>query len=64
MKNKRLYRVDNGKIFGVCGGFGEYFDVDPTLIRVIWAVAIFAAGTGLIAYFICALCMPRKSQVM
>lgn len=64
MKNKKLYRVDDGKILGVCGGFAEYFDVDPTLIRVVWAVAAFAAGTGLLAYFICALCMPKKSQIM
>ncbi len=63
MKNKKLYRVEDGKILGVCGGFAEYFDVDPTLIRVCWAVAAFAAGTGLLAYFICAICMPRKSDI-
>ena len=64
MKNKKLYRVDNGKILGVCGGFAEYFDLDPTLIRVAWAVLVFAAGTGLLAYFICALIMPKKSEIM
>ena len=64
MKNKKLYRIDDGKILGVCGGFAEYFDLDPTLIRVVWAVAVFAAGTGLLAYFICALIMPKKSQIM
>ena len=64
MNTKKLYRVEDGKILGVCGGFAEYFGVDPTLIRVVWAVAAFAAGTGLIAYFICALCMPKKSQIM
>jgi len=64
MNNKKLYRVNNGKILGVCGGFAEYFDVDPTLIRVAWAVAAFAAGTGLLAYFICALIMPKKSEIM
>ena len=64
MKNKKLYRVDNGKILGVCGGIAEYFDLDPTLIRVVWAVAAFAAGTGLLAYFICALIMPKKSEIM
>ena len=61
MKNKKLYRVNDGKILGVCGGFAEYFDVDPTLIRVGWAVAAFAAGTGLLAYFICALVMPKQN---
>ena len=61
MKNKKLYRVNDGKILGVCGGLAEYFDVDPTLIRVCWAVAVLAAGTGLLAYFICALIMPKQN---
>ena len=63
-KNKRLYRIEEGaKIFGVCGGIAEYFDMDPTIIRVIWAVLAFAYGTGAIAYLICALCMPKKSDI-
>ena len=46
-KKKRLYRIEKGsKIFGVCGGFAEYLDIDPTIIRVIWAVLVFAYGTG------------------
>jgi len=63
---KRLYRTENNdaKVFGVCGGIAEYFDVDPTLIRIIWALMIFAVGTGLLAYFVCALCMPKKSEVI
>ena len=61
MKNKKLYRVNDGKILGVCGGLAEYFDVDPTLVRVCWVVAVFAAGTGLLAYFICALIMPKQN---
>ncbi len=64
-KKKRLYRLDGGdaKLFGVCGGIAEYFDVDPTIIRVIWAILIFAYGTGLLAYLVCALCMPKKSEI-
>ena len=64
-KKKRLYRVEEpeAKLFGVCGGLAEYFDVDPTIIRVIWAVLAFAYGTGVLAYFICALCMPKKSEI-
>ena len=62
---KRLYRTENhdAKLFGVCGGIAEYFDVDPTIVRVIWALMIFVVGTGLLAYFICALCMPKKSDI-
>lgn len=47
------------KIFGVCGGFADYFDVDPTLIRVLWLIALFFFGTGLLAYFVCAIVMPK-----
>lgn len=66
MENKkRLYRTEGSeaKIFGVCGGIAEYFDVDPTLVRIIWVIMVFAFGTGLLAYFICALCMPKKSDI-
>jgi len=64
-EKKRLYRTEepDAKVFGVCGGLAEYFDVDPTIVRVIWAILIFAYGTGLLAYFICALCMPKKSEI-
>ena len=62
---KRLYRTENNeaKVLGVCGGIAEYFDVDPVLIRVLWVIMVFAFGTGLLAYFICALCMPKKSDI-
>ena len=65
MKNKkRRYRVEKGaKIFGVCGGIAEYFDIDPTLVRVAWIIASFAFGCGIIAYILCALCMPKESDV-
>lgn len=57
---KKLYRVEQGKILaGVCGGLGEYFNVDPTIIRVAWAL-LAATGTGLLAYIICALVIPAK----
>ena len=62
---KRLYRTEKNeaKIYGVCGGIAEYFDVDPTLIRIGWLIMIFAFGTGILAYFICAICMPTKSEI-
>mgnify|MGYP001046749413 CR=1 FL=1 len=55
---KRLYKsATNRKICGVCGGLGEYFNIDPTLIRIIWA--IFACtGAGIVAYLACAIIMP------
>ena len=62
---KRLYRTEgpNAKLFGVCGGIAEYFEIDPTLVRVGVIVLMFAFGTGLLAYLICALVMPKKSDI-
>ena len=57
---KKLYRSTTNKtIAGVCGGLAEYLNVDPTIIRVIWAL-IALSGAGLIAYLICALIIPEK----
>ena len=61
MSEKKLYlsNVDK-KICGVCGGIAEYFGIDSTIIRVIWAVFALAYGTGLLAYIIAALVIPRN----
>jgi len=57
---KKLYRIREGKVFaGVCNGIGAYFNVDPTLIRVAWAL-LAATGTGVLAYVICALVIPEE----
>jgi len=58
---KKLYRSPtNKKIAGVCGGIGEYFNVDVTLVRLIWISAIIFAGTGILAYLICWLIIPKN----
>lgn len=58
-KKKRLCRsITDKKICGVCGGIAEYFNIDSTLVRVIWVLSFFAAGFGLIPYIVCALVMP------
>ena len=65
MTAKKIYKVeDNKKIFGVCGGVAEYFEVDPTLVRVIWAVLCFVYGFAFIVYLICAIAFPKKSEVI
>ena len=57
---KKLYRNPNNKmIAGVCSGLAEYINIDPTIIRVIWAL-VGLTGTGIIAYLICALIIPEK----
>ena len=57
--NKKLYKSrSDRKIFGVCGGIAEYFNIDPTIVRIAWIIAVFAFGTGILAYIIAALVMP------
>ena len=57
---KRLYRSrENTMIGGVCGGIAEYLDVDPTLVRIIWAISSVYGGIGVIAYIVC-LVLSRK----
>ncbi|MDD4185015.1 MAG: PspC domain-containing protein [Candidatus Izemoplasmatales bacterium] len=65
MEKRRLYRdTENGKIAGVCAGLADYFDVDVTLIRVLWLIAIFVAGGGLLAYLIMMIVVEPKRVVM
>ncbi len=60
---KKLYRsIRDKKLFGVCGGFAEYFDIDVTLIRILWLAALFIGGSGLLLYIICALVMPIQHE--
>ena len=57
---KRLYKSQTDKkLCGVCGGLAEYLDIDPTIIRLIWAVLVLVVGTGVLAYIIAALVMPE-----
>lgn len=57
--DKKLYRSEkNQMLCGVCGGLGEYLNLDVTLIRLVWALLSFS-GTGLIFYFIAAVIIPK-----
>ncbi|KLU59895.1 DNA-binding transcriptional activator PspC [Peptococcaceae bacterium CEB3] len=58
---ERLYRSGRNKILGgVCGGLAEYFNIDPTLIRLIAIVTIFAIGAGFVAYIACWIIIPMN----
>ena len=59
MTKKRLVKGDK-MLFGVCSGLANYFDVDPTIVRVIFAISVFGFGTGVLIYLILALVMPGK----
>ena len=58
---KRLYRSRSDRmIFGICGGLGKYFDVDPTIVRVIAAVSLLLGLTGVLVYLILAVVIPLE----
>jgi phage shock protein C len=59
--DKRLYKLDKGKMIdGVCGGIAEYFNIDPSLVRLGWILFSVCGGSGILAYIIAALVIPRK----
>ena len=59
-ERKRLYKSRNNKmICGVCAGNADYFNIDPSIVRVLWAVLALAAGTGVLAYIACAIILPE-----
>lgn len=61
---KRLYRSrTDRKIAGVCGGLAEYLNIDPTLVRQLVVFAVLFAGTGVLAYIVCALVIPEAPEV-
>lgn len=59
---KRLFKSDDKKLAGVCAGLAEYFDLDPTLVRVAYAfLTVFSAGfPGVLLYIVLAIVMPHK----
>ena len=61
---KKLYlsKIDK-KLSGVCGGIGEYFEIDSTLVRLAWVVFALAGGSGLLAYIIAAIIIPERPMV-
>lgn len=60
---KRLYKSNNEKVFvGVCGGIAEYFDIDPTLVRLLWVILLMMGGSGILAYIIAAIIIPNEPE--
>ncbi len=63
--NKRLYRSTKEKMIGgVCGGMGEYFEIDPVLIRILFVVATFVGGSGILGYILCWIIIPERPAVL
>ena len=63
MMDRRLYKSNENKMIdGVCGGLAEYFDIDPTLVRLGWVLFSALGGSGILAYIIAAIVIPRNPQ--
>jgi len=62
--SKKLFRSNNQKVLGgVCGGVAEYFDIDPVLIRALFLILVFGAGTGILIYIIGWIIIPQSPFV-
>lgn len=60
---KKLYKsADDRVLAGVCGGLGEYFGIDPVIIRLLVVIITLAGGAGLIAYIIAAIIIPERPE--
>ena len=59
---KELRKSNSNRIIcGLCGGLGEYFQVDPTVIRLLWIAFCLMGGSGILAYLIAAVLMPENN---
>ena len=60
MVNKLYRSRKDKKLCGVCGGLAKYLEIDPTILRVLWALLVVFGGSGLPVYIICALIIPNE----
>ncbi|MDF2698870.1 MAG: PspC protein [Haloplasmataceae bacterium] len=61
--DKKLTKSNSNRVIaGICGGMGEYFNIDATLVRVAWVFFALLGGSGILAYLICALIIPNANN--
>lgn len=58
MQKKLMRSSKDKKLCGVCGGIAEYFNIDSTIVRLIWILIVCFFGAGILSYFLAALVMP------
>lgn len=59
--SRKLYKSEEHRILcGVCGGLGDYFKIDPTIIRILWVILCLCGGSGVLFYIIAAVIIPRQ----
>lgn len=62
--DKKLYRsITDKKLCGVCAGVANFFGLDPTIVRLVWALAVLLAGSGVLLYIVAALIVPEEPIV-
>ena len=62
--NKTLYRTEKDKMIGgVCGGLGKYFEIDPTIVRLFFALIFFGYGSGAMIYVLLWIIMPSETMI-
>jgi phage shock protein C len=62
--NNKLYLSNSNKMLaGVCSGIAEYFNIDPTLVRLGWVLFVLMGGSGILAYIICAIIIPKRPSL-
>ncbi len=57
---KRLHKTSDRMIFGVCGALADYFNLDPTIVRIAFVIAALLYGSGIILYLIMAVIIPNE----
>lgn len=61
--NKKLERLKTGPIGGVCEGLGKYFEIDPTLFRLLFGIGIFTPYPIILTYLICWIAIPKEKII-
>ncbi|MBQ1547832.1 MAG: PspC domain-containing protein [Lachnospiraceae bacterium] len=65
MEPKKLTRPQTNRVIaGVCAGIGNYFNVDPVVVRICWVLFSLMGGTGLLAYLVCLIIMPEDDSIV
>jgi phage shock protein C len=60
---KKIFKSREDRVlFGVCGGIGEYLNVDPNAIRLLWIIFMFAGGAGVVAYIVAYFIIPERPR--
>ena len=60
MEKKRIYKSNDRKVCGVCGGLAEFSGIDPTIVRLVYALLALTYGSGLLIYIIAAIIMDDR----